>query len=87
MGEIRKLGQEVEESVEEADSNVTILAHYLEEAAMREENAKLRKEEMLIARKQEEELKFEKKVEMQLADKADKSTGKSVKLPKLVITK
>ena len=42
---------------------------------------------MLIARKREEELKFEKKVEMQLADKPVKSTGKSVKLPKLVITK
>ena len=41
---------------------------------------------MLIARKREE-LKFEKKVEMQLADKPEKSTGKSVKLPKLVITK
>ena len=55
---------------------------------MRAENAKLRKEEMLIARRQEEELKFEKKnVEMQLADKPEKSTGKSVKLPKLVITK
>ena len=42
---------------------------------------------MLIARKREEELKFEKKVEMQLADKPERSTGKSVKLPKLVITK
>ena len=42
---------------------------------------------MLIVRKLEEELKFEKKVEMQLADKPVKSTGKSVKLPKLVITK
>ena len=87
VDEIQKWGQEVEESVEEADDNVTILAHCLEEAAVRAENAKLRKEEMLIARKREEELKFEKKVEMQLADKPVKSTGKSVKLPKLVITK
>ena len=87
VDEIWKWDQEVEGSVEEADSNVTILAPCLEEAAVRAENAKLRKEEMLIARKREEELKFEKKVEMQLADKPVKSTGKSVKLPKLVITK
>ena len=60
----------------------------MEEAAVTAENAKLRKGEMLIARKREEELKFEKKkVEMQLADKPEKSTGKRVKLPKLVITK
>ena len=88
IDEIQKWGQEVEESVEEADDNVTILAHCLEEAAVRAENAKLRKEEMLVVRKREEELKFaKKKAEMQLADKPENITGKSVKLPKLVITK
>ena len=48
LDEIWKWRQEVEESVDEAGNNVTILTHCPEEAAMRAENGEHRKECQIV---------------------------------------
>ena len=53
-----KWGAEIEQKVDEADGDIVYLGRCLEEAATRAENEKREKDNILLARQREEELKF-----------------------------
>ena len=56
--DVEKWGAEIEQKVDEADDDIVYLGRCLEEAATRAENEKREKDNILLARQREEELKF-----------------------------
>lgn len=79
--DVEKWGKTTEETIDAVDVDVGDLNRYLEEAGPKERNKKREEEEALLAKKREDELKFEnlkleQKSEMQLLDPAFIKTSK-----------
>ena len=92
--DVQKWGGELEARIDEADGQMVYLVRCLSEAANTEERVKREEEEVLLARKREKEIQFEKKKleeisKLKLADQAAVKPAREshAKLPKLVITK
>lgn len=91
---MKEWGKAIDETIDEVDMEVGDLTRVLEEAGAKELSKKREEEEAFLAKKREDELRFEKlklkqKSKMQSPDQSTvKSPGKgNVKMPKLVITK
>lgn len=92
--DVKEWGKAIDETIDEVDMEVGDLTRVLEEAGAKELSKKREEEEAFLAKKHEDELRFEK---LKLKQKSkmqspDQSTAKSpskgnVKMPKLVITK
>lgn len=94
IDDVKEWGATIEQTIDEVDLQVVDLTRYLEEVGTKEKNKKREEEEAFLAKKREDELKFEKlKFEQKSKMKSlDQPTSKSpskgnVKMPKLIITK
>ena len=88
------MGATIEQTIDEVDLQVADLTRCLEEVETKEKNQKREEEEVILAKKREDELqleklKFEQKSKMQSLNQptAKPPSKGNVKMPKLVITK
>ena len=98
IDKVREWGQEIAERIDSLDNVIKVLETRVKSAIAEAENTEREKQENLLAREREEQLKFDRKqleLKEEFSSKLKDSTQnlpsrlskQSVKLPKLVITK